>query len=281
MATHPAIELTDRLHDQCVFETDVALKLRTAGRDVRMGLYGAIYDEYAQRFPESLPADDANVERITQFEKAFLSRFLTPSTVMAEIGPGRCHLAYAVAPLVRKIYGVDVASDTANKAGRPANFELKLTDGIRMPFDSDSLDLVCSNQLMEHLHPDDAAEQLREIYRVLRPSGSYICVTPSRINGPHDCSAIFNDIPCPIEHGLYTATGLHLKEYTTGDLLNVFRRVGFKRVQTWIGARGHYIELPPSVVTAVETLLRLIPANRRKRSRLLGAFLGNRMHAMK
>ncbi|MFL5283952.1 MAG: hypothetical protein ACJ8AW_23910 [Rhodopila sp.] len=52
-------------------------------------------------------------------------------------------------------------------------------------------------------------------------------------------------------------------------------------MQTWIGARGHYIELSPSVVTAVETLLRLIPANRRKRSRLLGAFLGNRMHAMK
>jgi SAM-dependent methyltransferase len=281
MAAQPSIELTGRLHDQCVFETDAALKLRTAGRDVRMGLYGAIYDGYAQRFPESLPADDADVERITQFEKAFLSRFVTPSVVMAEVGPGRCHLAYAVAPLVRKIYGVDVASDTANKAGRPANFELKLTDGIRMPFDSDSLDLVCSNQLMEHLHPDDAAEQLREIYRVLRPGGSYICVTPSRINGPHDCSAIFDDIPCPIEHGLYTATGLHLKEYTTRDLLDVFRRVGFKRVQTWIGARGHYIELPPSVTTAVETFLRLIPASWRKRSRLLGAFLGNRMCAMK
>jgi ubiquinone/menaquinone biosynthesis C-methylase UbiE len=281
VAADPVLEPTDRYHDQCAFETDIAHKLRTANRVERMRLYGAVYDEYAIRYPESLPTDDDRVLRTAGFEKAFLSQFLTPSTVMAEIGPGRCHLAYAVAPLVRKIYGVDVASDTANKAGRPSNFELVLTDGIRMPFDSDSIDLVSSNQLMEHLHPDDAAEQLREIYRVLRPGGSYICVTPSRINGPHDCSAIFDDIPCPIEHGLYTATGLHLKEYTTRDLLDIFRRVGFKRVQTWIGARGHYIELPPFVMTAIETLLRLIPVSWRKRSRLLGPFLGNRMCTMK
>jgi len=260
-----------------MFETDVAHKLRTADRLERMRLYGAVYDEYAIRFPESLPADNESVVRIARFEKAFLSQFLTPSTVMAEIGPGRCHLAYAMAPLVRKIYGVDVASDTANKVGRPANFELVLTDGIRMPFDSDSIDLVCSNQLMEHLHPDDAAEQLQEIYRVLRPGGSYICVTPSRVNGPHDCSGHFDDLPCPIEHGLYIATGLHLKEYTTRELLDVFHGVGFKRIQTWIGARGHYLEVPPAVLTVSETLLRAIPPGWRKRSRYLGTILGNRI----
>lgn len=246
-----------------------------------MQLYGEVYDEYAVQFPESLPIDDSQVKRTTQFEKAFLSRFLTPSTVMAEVGPGRCHLAFAVAPLVKKIYAVDVASGTANEAGRPTNFELKLTDGIRMPFDSDSIDLVCSNQLMEHLHPDDATEQLREIYRVLRPGGSYICVTPSRINGPHDCSAYFDDLPCPIEQGFYTATGLHLKEYNTSELLTVFNSVGFKRVQTWIGAHGYYIELPPAAVMGIETVLRPIPPNWRKRSRLLGVILGNRMCATK
>ncbi len=43
-----------------------------------------------------------------------------------------------------------------------------------MPFDSDSIDLVISNQLMEHLHPDDAYDQLREVYRVLRDGGRYV-----------------------------------------------------------------------------------------------------------
>jgi ubiquinone/menaquinone biosynthesis C-methylase UbiE len=281
VVAHASVDLSNRLHDQCAFETQLARKLRMSGLGERLQLYGAVYDEYVERFPESLPVDNEHVTHVTRFEKAFLSRFLTRFTVMAEVGPGRCHLAFAVAPLVRKIYGVDVASVTAIQAGRPVNFELKLTDGIRMPFDDASIDLVYSNQLMEHLHPDDAAAQLHEIYRVLRPGGCYICVTPSRINGPHDSSAYFDDLPCPVENGLYVATGLHLKEYTTSELQTLFSTVGFKRVQTWIGAHGHYFELPPAMMTAIETLVRLVPPRWRKRSRFLGIILGNRICASK
>jgi ubiquinone/menaquinone biosynthesis C-methylase UbiE len=200
---------------------------------------------------------------------------------MIEIGPGRCHLAVSLAPLVRKIYGVDV-SELSEGAGRGIpNFELRQTDGIHMPFDSDSIDLVISNQLMEHLHPDDAYDQLREIYRVLRTGGSYICVTPSRVNGPHDCSARFEDIPCPVRDRDYLATGLHLKEYTTHELKVLFNAAGFKRFQSWIGVRGHYAWVPPSVMNGIESTARLIPPRLRKRSRLLGAVLGNRVRATK
>jgi ubiquinone/menaquinone biosynthesis C-methylase UbiE len=281
VVTRATIDLTDRVHDQCVFETHLATRLRAAGHDERTRLYGQVYDEYVEQFPESLPKDGSDAERITRYEAAFLRRFLTPSTDMIEVGPGRCHLAFAVAPLVRKIYGVDVAAMEASAAKAPANFELRLTDGIHMPFDDESVDLVISNQLMEHLHPDDADAQLREIYRVLRKGGNYICVTPSRVNGPHDCSAYFDDLPCPIEEGHYHATGLHLKEYTTRELLSTFKDVGFARVQTWIGARGGYIAMPAPVITSLEAVLRLIPPDRRKRSSMLGAILGNRMCATK
>jgi SAM-dependent methyltransferase len=275
------VDLTDRVHDQCVFETRMAARLRTAGRNERPRLYNEVYDDYLQQFPESLPADKADAERIVQYETSFLRRFLTPSTVMVEIGPGRCHLAFALAPLVGRIYGVDVAPGGAGTPADPPNFELRPTDGIHMPFDSNSIDLVISNQLMEHLHPDDAVEQLRETYRVLRHGGSYICVTPSRVNGPHDCSAYFDDLPCPIRARDYHATGLHLKEYTTRELLACFKEVGFRRVQTWIGARGRYLAPPSWVISSTEGVLRLIPPDLRKRSSLLGAFLGNRMCATK
>jgi ubiquinone/menaquinone biosynthesis C-methylase UbiE len=228
-----------------------------------------------------MPVDSKKAELIAQSEMSFLRRFVTPSTVMIEVGPGRCHLAFAMAPLVRKIYGVDVSAAVASGANDPPNFELRLTDGIHLPFDTDSVDLVMSNQLMEHLHPDDASAQLREIYRVLRAGGSYICVTPSRANGPHDCSAYFDDLPCPIKSGHYCATGLHLKEYTTPELVAAFKGAGFRRVQTWVGARGRFVALPSSIKTAVEDGLRLIPPNRRKRSRLLGLIVGHRMRATK
>jgi SAM-dependent methyltransferase len=281
VSARATIDLNDRVHDQCVLETRLAERLRTAERSERTRLYGEVYDEYAQQFPESLPKDSANAERIVQYETSFLRRFLTPSTVMMEVGPGRCHLAFALAPLVRKIYGVDVSAVVAATANDPPNFELRLTDGIHLPFDSDSIDLVISNQLMEHLHPDDASAQLREIYRVLRKGGSYICVTPSRVNGPHDCSAYFDDLPCPIQAGHYCATGLHLKEYTTSELTASFKGVGFRRVQTWIGARGRYLAVPSPIITSIEAVLRPIPPARRKRSKLLGAILGNRMRATK
>jgi SAM-dependent methyltransferase len=204
--SHEAIDLTPRVHDQCVFETQMASRLKSARREERACLYSHVYGEYAAQFPEGLPQQGSEAERVTRYETAFLRRFLTPSTVMVEIGPGRCHLAFAVAPMVQTIYGVDVSALGSNAAGEPPNFEFRLTDGIHMPFDSDSVDLVISNQLMEHLHPEDANDQLQDIFRVLRPGGSYICVTPSRVNGPHDCSGYFDYLPCPVTGGHYAAT---------------------------------------------------------------------------
>jgi SAM-dependent methyltransferase len=276
-----AVDLTDRLHDQCAYETGVAERLRHAARHERTRLYSQVYDEYAEKFPESLPKDSTGAERIARYEASFLRRFLTPSTVVLEIGPGRCHLAFALAPFVKKIYGVDVSALDTGLRLPPRNFELRLTDGVHMPVESESVDLVFSNQLMEHLHPDDANEQLRDVYRVLRKGGSYICVTPSRANGPHDCSAYFDDLPCPVQAGHYRATGLHLKEYTTRELVDTFRKVGFRRARTYIGARGKYLPLVPSVITSVEASLRLIPPSWRKRSTLLGVVLGNRVCATK
>jgi ubiquinone/menaquinone biosynthesis C-methylase UbiE len=276
-----SIDLTDRVHDQCVFETRIAGQLRAAPQQERMRLYSQVYDQYGEQFPEHLPKDSTDAERIARYEVSFLSRFLTPSKTMIEIGPGQCHLAFAVAPLVAKIYGVDVSPMCVDAAKTPPNFEARSTDGIHMPFESNSIDLVTSNQLMEHLHPDDAAEQLAEIYRVLRKGGSYICVTPSRVNGPHDCSAYFDDLPCLVSAGDYQAAGLHLKEYTTPELLVLFKKAGFHRVQTWIGTQGRYISLPAPAIATIESILRLIPPSLRKRSRMLNVILGNRVCATK
>ena len=71
-----------------------------------------------------------------------------------------------------------------------------------------SVDLAFSDQLMEHLHPDDAVEQLRNIHRALKPGGVYVCVTPNRLYGPSDISAFFDD----------EARGFHLKEYSLDEI---------------------------------------------------------------
>ena len=73
---------------------------------------------------------------------------------------------------------------------------------------------------MEHLHPDDAIVQLTNIKNALTNGGKYICITPNRINGPHDISRYFDK----------EASGFHLKEYTFTDLNKIFKNIGFSTV---------------------------------------------------
>jgi SAM-dependent methyltransferase len=128
----------------------------------------------------------------------------------------------------------------------PANVELIISDGSSIPVPNNSIDLAYSDQLMEHLHPDDAIEQLQNIYRSLAPGGRYICITPNRLSGPHDVSRYFDDV----------ATGFHLKEYTLSELSGIFRSVGFRRLQVLVGARQFQVRLPTMFAIAIEFLLK-------------------------
>jgi SAM-dependent methyltransferase len=174
-----------------------------------------------------------------------------------------------VAPGIRQVYGLDVSQKITEQLSLPSNFKLILSDGSSVPLPPESVDVAYSNQLMEHLHPDDAREQLQGICRALRPGGVYICITPNRLNGPHDVSQHFGS----------EATGFHLKEYTVGELTRLFREVGFRKVQALVGRRGAFVPVPVAPVIAGEKALELLPWTPRQiLSRTVGrAFLGIRL----
>ena len=213
-------------------------------------------------------------------ELAFARRFVTADSIVAEIGPGRCHLAIALAAHCRQMYVIDVA-DMSGSGPKASNFKHILTDGIHVSLPDRSVDVVISDQLMEHLHPDDALDQLHELLRILRPGGCYICVTPNRLHGPHDSSARYDDLPCPIVDRTYVANGLHLKEYTNAELSALFRGAGFQSCRHFAGAKGRYVHVPAGLMTLAERWLRLLPPQLRKRSRLLQVLLGVRIVAYK
>lgn len=268
-----ALGSQDRLHEQCVFETTIAAQLRSADRAERATLYRQVYEAYAEAFPAALPTG-AN-HRTIMYELAFARRFVGPETIVAELGPGRCEFAAELAKDAGKIYGVDVSKLAESTVA--ANFEFVQTDGIHIPLPDSSADVVISNQLMEHLHPDDAVDQLEEVRRVLRPGGRYICITPNRLSGPYDCSGYFDDLPCPVIDGAYQATGLHLKEYINEELIEIFRRAGLTTEAIFIGARGHYAAVPAALMRLIERIMRLLPPTTRKRSKICAALLGIRI----
>lgn len=235
-------------------EKALARRLREGTRAERQHLYSSVYDELFRRVPghpqlvRKAHRDDAPGYGWL-LEWKFLEPFVSQRTVFMEIGPGDCALSFRVCPLAGKVYGVDVSAEITKHGAAPENFELIISDGCSIPVPPGSVDVVYSNQLMEHLHPDDAAEQLRNIYTALRPGGIYACVTPNRLNGPHDISRGFDA----------TATGLHLKEYTNGELDGLFRAAGFRAVVPFAGSKGRYLSLPMPLVRGCERALGRLP----------------------
>lgn len=231
-------------------ETSLSRELASAERHERLSLYGTVYDRLFAELPDhpqwSITPEMRANQAATQLR--MLLPMLGPSSVFVEIGCGDAILTRAVAPHVRSAIGVDVTDRLVDdKAGRP--FELLISDGISIPLEDGSVDLVFSNQLIEHLHPKDVEAQLSEIYRVLKPGGRYVCATPNRLTGPHDISVFFG----------YTASGLHLREYDHRLLARTLRAAGFRHLEAVGLVKGYPYRLPVWSVGAVEAVLDSMP----------------------
>jgi SAM-dependent methyltransferase len=246
------------LHEHYLIERALADRLRTAAPDVRRGLYAAVYDELFQSVPlHPLLVEKsrrAGEPRSVAAELKFLEPFLSPESVFLEIGAGDCALSIEVARRVKHAYAIEVSQEIISGIQPPANLTLMVTDGIDLPVPDGVVSIAYSNQVMEHLHPDDALEHVAGIYRCLQPGGRYVCLTPNRLTGPHDISQYYDDV----------ATGLHLKEYTASELARLFGSVGFRRHRVYVGGRGIYGRVPVPLVRTAEILARLLPARLRR-----------------
>jgi SAM-dependent methyltransferase len=201
-----------------------------------------------------------------------LKPYLKPGMTFLEIGAGDCALASRVAKTARQVYAVDISDQ--HQGTLPANVKVVLTDGRAIDVPPGSVDLAFSDQLMEHLHPEDAIEQLKNIHRALKPGGVYMCVTPNRVYGPSDISRYFDD----------EARGFHLKEYNLPELREIFVQAGFPRSHVYIGARGCFLRCPAWMVELVENTISRLPAAWRRRvadSKVARALLGLRVAAIK
>jgi SAM-dependent methyltransferase len=248
-----------RLRAHYDIERELAARLQAAPAAQRRHLYATLYDELFKRVPDhpqltahgSVPSREREVDE----QMRLLSRFLSARTTLVEIGPGDCALAFRVCTKVREVIGIDVSAEITRRDDLPRNFQLRLSDGVTVPVAPGSADVVYSHQLMEHLHPHDAAEQLRGIVDALAPGGVYVCVTPSRLSGPHDISRHFD----------HEARGLHLKEYTATELMALFARAGFARARVWVTLRGRCLPVPGAWVRSVErSLAQASPRQRRQ-----------------
>lgn len=251
----------EEIREHYDIEKDLADQLYNSMKEERQYLYTSLYNELFQRVPKHpmltqkrSPKDQL---RAIAGPLNLLKRFLHPSMIFLEVGPGDCSLAFNVARYVKKVYAVDVSHEITANHSQPNNFQLIISDGCSIPLAKNSVDLAYSNQLMEHLHPEDALEQLQNIYDVLIEGGVYICITPNRLSGPHDVSRYFDQI----------ATGFHLKEYTISELADICKMAGFTKLQIMISVKRFVLPilLPVSPFKWLEAMLMRLPISASQR----------------
>lgn len=248
----------DEIKQHYEVEKQLAARLRGADAATRKRLYPVLYDDLFKQVPLhpqlTRKQDESEAAAAVELRMRLLSRFLHPRSVFLEVGAGDCSLSRRVAERVRNCYALDVSQEILDRSGSQPNMQTVLSDGCTVPVPEGSIDVAYSYQVMEHVHPDDAMEQLHNIYRGLAPNGLYLCVTPNRLSGPHDISRYFDAV----------ATGFHMKEYTLTELEAIFRCIGFRKTIPYVGIANYYIAAPVGLLKLIESILARLPGGVRR-----------------
>jgi ubiquinone/menaquinone biosynthesis C-methylase UbiE len=264
----------DRLIAHYVLERELAAQLLETPREERAAKYTEVYDKLFEKLPDHPQHKQGSLCRRRRIDRLRrqIQRYVDSHTVFLEIGCGDAALSISMASSVGFVIALDVTDTLIDRSNLPNNLHVLTTTSTEIPLDDDSVDFIISDQLMEHLHPDDATAQLAEIYRVLKPGGIYYCITPNRVIGPHDISNYFD----------YETHGFHLREYDSHMLRALFQQVGFSQQRFMLPVFG--LPMPRSSLSMIETLLLSLPASARawaSRSLAVGVLVGLNVIATK
>ena len=239
------------LKDRYELEKSLATRLLTSSKAERTGLYSEVYREYYAKFGQHALANspehvDHNGNRL---KMKLLRPFLRKSTVVLEVGGGDMALTSAIARYAGKVISVE-AFEGEHDRKMKENVDVLIRDTPPYPITDGSVDVAFSSHFVEHLHPDDLIEHLKEVSRLLKKGGSYICITPNILYGPHDISGAFNHT---------VSCGLHLREYSYQSLTQIFRSQNFSRISSMVRLNGRPRALYLQLKLLAEFFLRHIP----------------------
>jgi 2-polyprenyl-3-methyl-5-hydroxy-6-metoxy-1,4-benzoquinol methylase len=219
-----------QFHQQLIAEDDRAKRRR---------LYSDFYGRLAEFMEQHQPGKKNWGSFSPELMKLF-APFVNRKTVL-DFGCGYGAATFELAKCADRVIAVDVSQPMledmqVHLAEKGAlNIEpVLLTDESERALAKwfGKVEVLYSNDVVEHLHPEDMREHLDLAWRLLRPGGLYICITPNRTTGPHDVSAHF--LPYHAK-----AEGAHIREFSYGDLCAEFRRAGFGRFRTPVTAIGY------------------------------------------
>lgn len=150
-----------------------------------------------------------------------------PPKKIYEVGSGKGEMIAYLAKQGYQCRATEITRERGQKFIKEVqNLTWSIIDGVHLASfeQKEFYDVVFSNQVIEHLHPDDIITHFKNTYAILKKGGRYIFSTPHRYNGPCDISQVFkSDVP----------KGMHLKEYTFREIKNLLLKAGFLKIESF------------------------------------------------
>jgi SAM-dependent methyltransferase len=169
-----------------------------------------------------------------------------PGSVMLDVGCADGADAVRLASHVgaAQTIGLELA-DQFVEAARARGIDVRQVDITeRWPLDDGSVDVVHSNQVIEHLAETD--HFMREIRRVLRPDG-YTIVSTNNLASWHNVFALvlgWQPLPCHVSDDFVVGNPLALREDRYGELIHRHLRIFTSRALAGLAeAHGLVVEL--------------------------------------
>lgn len=178
-------------------------------------------NDYERMVPEFHQETLMYAEHYTRY---FAAEDIIKGKVVLDIASGSGYGTKMLAENAKHVYGVDVNEQAVNYSKKhfgSKNIEYLVGDGIRIPLDDNSVDVVITFETIEHI--EDYKTFIKEVKRVLRPDGIAIVSTP-------------NDIE------FAEGNHFHLHEFEYEELVGLLKK-DFKNIKPYFQSTWKYVSI--------------------------------------
>jgi 2-polyprenyl-3-methyl-5-hydroxy-6-metoxy-1,4-benzoquinol methylase len=253
-----------------------AIKSSSHGSLEREALFTTAYGGLAVILRAMRARNGRDLDAPMGFNSAHLDAIIEiagpPPRTVLDVGCGTGTLVRALIGCGYDAYGIDISKDVVIKARELANrsfgqgisARFSVGNFLRHDFGKQTFELIHSNDVLEHIHSDEASDFLSKCRRLMCRNGVLWLITPNRLTGPGDATSLRLPWGTP-------AIGLHLREYTLVELSAMLRQANFRHVESRLFGAGRGRRATKARTTyarlkrAAEPLLAGIPFNLRRR----------------